>query len=994
MKIKYPALLLAIASTSTFASDIFINEFHYDNSGTDTGEFIEVVAPENTDLSAYTLVLYNGSNGQAYSTTSLGVVASLGNGYGAFSVSYPSNGIQNGSPDGIALVDGDGAVVQFLSYEGAFTASNGPAMGLESDDIGVAQEWSTAVGSSLQLTGEGTVYTDFSWQITESNTQDATNTGQTFASDVTPFINEIHYDNSGSDEGEFVEIAARAGTDLSGYSLEFYNGNGGGLYGSLNLSGVIADQQGGLGTIAFAYAGIQNGSPDGIALISPAGEVVQFISYEGQFTATNGAAAGMESSDILVSEEYNSPVGYSLQLGGQGASYADFAWQTSNQATANAVNMNQTFGNGNDGGDGDGEHSDELGQCGATATLISSIQGSGLATTMSNSAVVAEAVITVRAPAMSGFFMQEEAADDDNNAATSEGIFVYAPELVESVREGDIIRLAATAKEFYDKTQLTDVTDHILCGEANITPTVVSLPQDSTASFEAYEGMLVTNEQDWVISSNYNYNRYAELVASTTRLYNPTQLYLPGSEEAIALANANQLNQILVDDLANGSNADFYLPAGEFGPFNPVRAGQTLTGVTGVVDHDFGAYRIRVSQDPALVDTNSREANPALASGNLKVASFNVLNLFNGDGTGAGFPTSRGADSASEYQRQLTKIVNAVTRIDADIVGLMEIENDGFGANSAIAQLVDALNAEYGETMYAFIDLGGPVGTDEITVGIIYKPAVVEPVEAAQILTEANSPSDEQGVLFDTSRNRPSVAQLFKHSDSRQEFVIDVNHFKSKGSGCGAGDDDYATGQGNCNLTRTRAARGVSQWLASEYPQTPAILMGDLNSYAKEDPIRALADAGFTDTAGSIIGDTAYSYTFGGESGTLDYLMTNTDAKEWLVDATEWHINTDESVAFDYNEEYKPDDWLNTLVYRASDHDPVIASFSLPDARLPGDVDWDGDVDIDDMRALLLAIVLRRDVEEAFDLNNDGQINMKDVWALRGLCTRKGCRRA
>ncbi len=923
------------------------------------------------------------------------MVTSFGSSYGAYSVSYPSNGIQNGAPDGIALVDGDGVVVQFLSYEGAFTATNGPAMGLESTDIGVSQDSSAAVGGSLQLAGEGSVYADFTWQVTESNTQDAINTEQTFLSDAVPFINEIHYDNTGADQDELVEIAARAGTNLSGYSLEFYNGNGGGLYGTLTLSGVIDDQQGGLGTMAFAYAGIQNGSPDGVALISPAGEVVQFLSYEGQFTATRGSAAGLQSSDILVFEEYNSPVGYSLQLGGQGSRYADFAWQTSNESTANAVNVNQTFGNGGDGGDGgnDDDNANQLGQCGTAATFLSEIQGGGLATPMPNTAVIAEAVITVRAPGLSGFFMQEETEHHDSDAATSEGIFVYAPALLDRVSEGDILRIAATAKEFYDKTQLTDVTEYAICGATNINPAVVSLPINSATSFEAYEGMLITTEQDWVISSNYNYNRYAELVASTERLYNPTQIHLPGSEEAIAQANVNQLNQILLDDLANGSNADFYLPAGEFGPHNPVRAGQSITGVIGVVDHDFGAYRIRVSDDPTLVDTNPREANPVLAEGNLKVASFNVLNLFNGDGAGAGFPTSRGADSATEYQRQLSKIVSAVARIDADIVGLMEIENDGFGATSAIAQLVDALNAEYGDTTYAFVDLGGPVGTDEITVGIIYKPAAVEPVEAAKILTGANSPSDEQGALFDTSRNRPSVAQLFQHIDSRQQFVIDVNHFKSKGSGCGPGDDDNATGQGNCNLTRTRAAQGVSQWLSSEYPQTPVMLMGDLNSYAMEDPIRALAEAGYADTAGVIIGDTAYSYTFRGESGTLDYLMTNRDAQDWLVDATEWHINTDESVAFDYNEEYKPADWLNTLVYRASDHDPVIASFSLPDARLSGDVDWDDDIDVDDMRALLLAIVLGRHVEEEFDLNDDGQINIKDVWTLRNLCTLKGCRR-
>jgi len=155
------------------------------------------------------------------------------------------------------------------------------------------------------------------------------------------FVNEVHYDNSGGDVGEAVEIAGPAGTDLAGWSLALYNGNGGGVYNTIALSGTIPDQDDGFGTLSFATTGIQNG-PDGFALVKPDGSVVQFLSYEGSFTATNGPAAGQTSEDIGVSE-VGVPEGTSLQLGGRGFVYDDFTWQTSQTDTFDAVNTGQDF---------------------------------------------------------------------------------------------------------------------------------------------------------------------------------------------------------------------------------------------------------------------------------------------------------------------------------------------------------------------------------------------------------------------------------------------------------------------------------------------------------------------------------------------------------------------------------------------------------------------------------------------------------------------------
>jgi len=299
-------------------------------------------------LSGWSLVLYNGSNGLVYNTTALvGTIPNQAGFYGTVVVNYPTNGIQNGAPDGIALVNG-ATVVQFLSYEGTLVANNGPAIGMTSTDIGVSESSSTVAGTSLQLAGTGTSDTDFTWQPSQPETFGAPNTGQTFTGTpqalppTSVFINEIHYDNVGVDEGEAVEVAGPAGTDLTGWSLVFYNGSNGLVYATDTLAGTIPNQAGFYGTVVVNRAGIQNGAPDGIALVNGA-TVVQFLSYEGSLTANDGPATGLTSTDIGVSEGSATRVGTSLQLAGTGTNDTDFTWQPSQAETFGAPNTGQTF---------------------------------------------------------------------------------------------------------------------------------------------------------------------------------------------------------------------------------------------------------------------------------------------------------------------------------------------------------------------------------------------------------------------------------------------------------------------------------------------------------------------------------------------------------------------------------------------------------------------------------------------------------------------------
>lgn len=350
----------------SFAQSVFINEFHYDNAGTDEGEAIEIAGPAGTNLSEYSIVLYNGGNNSTYGTFQLsGSLPDQQNGFGTYVLNFPVNGLQNGAPDGFALVHGND-VIQFLSYEGSFTAANGPAAGMTSIDVGVAEDGNTPIGFSLQLIGEGQDYTQFTWQAEAQNSFGAINDGQSFGGEsvdpqpepepepepqpeptgeIVVFINEIHYDNAGADVDEAVEIAGTAGTDLSGYSLIFYNGSPTQLksYKTQNLQGIIPNLQNGYGTLNFLVSGIQNGDPDGIALIDEEGELIQFLSYGGVFTPVDGPAAGIESQDIGVTQNSSTPIGFSLQLTGEGSYYEDFSWSIEMANTYGEVNTNQTF---------------------------------------------------------------------------------------------------------------------------------------------------------------------------------------------------------------------------------------------------------------------------------------------------------------------------------------------------------------------------------------------------------------------------------------------------------------------------------------------------------------------------------------------------------------------------------------------------------------------------------------------------------------------------
>jgi len=585
----------------------------------------------------------------------------------------------------------------------------------------------------------------------------------------------------------------------------------------------------------------------------------------------------------------------------------------------------------------------EIGTCLDDATLISAVQGNGDTSPLVGDTVVVEAIVTGSFDDISGFFLQEEDADMDADSTTSEGVFVEYTGTLPTT--GEVVRVLGSVSEAFGKTKIT--ATEVVTGCAAATPSTASfsLPFTDLAEIEALEGMLVTNSQELVVTNNFTLGRFGEASLSSKQLFTPTNIHTPGSDEAIALEAANALDVILLDDGSAVQNADFIpFPTGGLSAANSLRTGSGISSLTGVVDYNFSAYRVIPTIDPTFVDSNPRTSEPEIDEGNLKIASLNVLNYFTGLDAGPsicgpeGTSGCRGAENEIEFERQKAKTVAAIVAMDADILGLMEIENNGFGEDSAIVDLVNGVNAIAGEGTYSVVESAAPIGSDAITVALIYKSAVVALDGELAVLSSSNSISDDDGVLFDDGRNRPALVQAFTLLENDERIAISVNHLKSKGSSCGDGDDDVTTGQGNCNLTRTRAAQALTSFIAAEFPETPTVIIGDLNSYAKEAPIRAIEDAGYTNLVTSFNGEFAYSYSFDGRLGTLDHALANQAAFDKVIDVTEWHINADEPISLDYNTNFKSDDQIINYyaadAYRMSDHDPVLISLQLGEAEV------------------------------------------------------------
>jgi uncharacterized protein len=320
----------------------------------------------------------------------------------------------------------------------------------------------------------------------------------------------------------------------------------------------------------------------------------------------------------------------------------------------------------------------------------------------------------------------------------------------------------------------------------SLEPVDVTLPFPDHDYLERYEGMLVRLPQTLYVTEHFQLGRFGQVVMSSwDRLYQPTHLVYPG-DEALALQAENNLNRIIIDDHLNNQNPDPIL-FGRYGdPLtagNTLRGGDSATGIVGVMTYTWAgnaasgnAYRVRpvnaLGGGTRLSAYQSTPACPEAVGGSLKAAAFNLLNYFNTfsgctNGVG-GTPTDcRGADNLFEFERQYTKTVAAILGMDVDVLGIIEIENDGYGPDSAIQDLVDKLNAATAPGTYAFIDVDAntgqvnALGVDAIKVGVIYKPAHVTPVRTDRSPQYRRFRSDRDNQRLNPAQPACPCAELY-----------------------------------------------------------------------------------------------------------------------------------------------------------------------------------------------------------------------------------------
>ncbi|MGW9415937.1 ExeM/NucH family extracellular endonuclease [Arthrobacter cupressi] len=610
------------------------------------------------------------------------------------------------------------------------------------------------------------------------------------------------------------------------------------------------------------------------------------------------------------------------------------------------------------------------------AKTIAEIQGTGAASPLAGSTVTTRGKVTAvyATGGFNGYYVQTPGSGGDPDPAArtaSDALFVYSPSTAASVHTGDYLELTGPVSEFANQTQLTvDAAGLKVLAEAapEVKPSSFALPADDAAR-ERYEGMLVAPQGAYTVTDNYALNQYGEigLAAGTTPLVQPNAVAAYGTPENTALAAENAARGIKLDD---GASTNFLkdattkaLPLPYLTTSDPVRVGSAAAFRTNVIlGYGNNAWKFQPLSHltPATAEAvqpvsfaASRPAGPAEVGGNLKIASFNVLNYFPTTGdqlTGCTYYTdrdgnpitvkdgcnARGAANAENFERQQAKIVAAITKAGADVVSLEEIENSaqfGKDRDDALAKLVGALNAKTpGVWDYVRSPANAPplIDEDMIRTAFIYKKAVAEPLGESIIHNDT--------VAFASARK--PLAQVFKPvgAEDDKKFIAIVNHFKSKGSA--ATPDDTDKGQGASNLARTKQAQSLLEFattLQESKGTDKVFLIGDFNAYAQEDPIKVLTGAGYTDLEA---GTGKHSYLFGGMVGSLDHILASPAAKATVTGTDIWNINSVESVALEYSR-YNSNvgNYYVADEFRASDHDPVLVGLNLPVTETPDSVD-------------------------------------------------------
>lgn len=544
---------------------------------------------------------------------------------------------------------------------------------------------------------------------------------------------------------------------------------------------------------------------------------------------------------------------------------------------------------------------------------IGTVQGRGEASPLLDRTVTVEGVVTGNfARHLGGWFVQDAG---DGDPATSDGLFVVS-DLDPGLRAGDRVRLRGRVVEHGARGPATLTTLQAeaieVTGRGDVAPVVLTAPPPD---WERYEGMRVRIDAPLAIGGQHQLARRGVLHASFGgRLATPTEIAAPGPDAARVEAD-HRRRRLLLDDARAAENPG---PAWYLEGRPPPRLGSLARGVEGIVDERWGERRLQLTA-PLRIEPAPRPAPPTVP-GDLRLVVLNLHNLFNGDGRGGGFPTSRGARTPAQWRAQLARLVATFDALDPHLAALMELENDGYGPASSLAQLVDALNADGGD--WAFVDAGDGPGADEIRVALLYRSARLRPL---------GPPATLSGGPFGRHSRMPLAQAFVPRAGGRDDgpaFVVAANHFKSKSCGQATGADrDQGDGQACWNATRVDSARRLGAWLATDPTGSGsdlAAIVGDLNAYSQEDPLRLLRAQGWVDALPPGDGAGPHSFVFDGMAGRLDHVLLSPALARRRAGAAVWHSNADEPAA---RTDRAAGPW------RSSDHDPLLVGFELSSRR-------------------------------------------------------------
>lgn len=560
-------------------------------------------------------------------------------------------------------------------------------------------------------------------------------------------------------------------------------------------------------------------------------------------------------------------------------------------------------------------------------TRIHAIQSNVVTSPMVGSVVTIEAVVTgdfQGSNALSGFYLQERPVAQDADVATSEGIFV-SDEGSYDVSPGEVVRVTGSVAEVSAVTSLINPSFIVKTGSASLpAPVSLTMPPGSTSGFERHEGMLVQFTQTLTVTDNRQLGTAGQLLLSSGgAIESPTESLDPndspasgtsssGTSNVAAISAQESLNarrQLVLDDGSQTSNP---APMPYLNAQQTRRRGDTTSSVTGFFSYANGMNKIQPVAPVTFIDTNPRPATAPVFGGRLKIAGMNCLNYFTTLG-------SRGAVLSGEFTRQQQKLVAQIIGLDADVLGLMEIENNG---TVALDNLLTALNTALGSPLYARVPEPSGTGGDLIRVAMIYKPATVRP--------DAISHTDGDAVW-----NRWPLAVGFTELSTDARFIACVNHFKSKSStGATGADLDQNDGQGAYNDRRKQQAARLITFLAnlrSSSGVDAVLALGDLNASSQEDPIDLLRAAGYLDQQ-ALHDPGSYSYVFDGAQSHLDHAFATPSLSSQVTGAASWHINADEPVVLDYTQIGKTavqQALFTPSAFRAADHDPVLIGLNL-----------------------------------------------------------------